>query len=185
MSVLELLRKVLKKHVLVNNSSAECRNPNLILTETNKTTKLRKVNLIEFPDDKVILKPDKSLCSISSIFKSNQGECKNCDYIIITNINGKGYVFYVEMKSKVEEIVAKFKSSTCSINYISCVLEKFYNNNLLLNYYDHRYILFYLLPIGKLPTKPLRVRKNSSPDDALEYGIADGDDVPISSMIRD
>lgn len=140
------------------------------LKESGRDAKLKRVDIYDIPIDSVLLKIDKSKPPIT-LFKTGKGQRKRCDYILFTEMNGVKYMLFIELKSKkVKKHLKQFKGSECIIDYCDATLNRFYNQNNLLQTYEKRFVLFYKFSINKKKTRPQKPTiKNDTPEKAYRY----------------
>lgn len=151
------------------------------LVEDDRNAKLKEVELTGLPRDRVILKMDK--ITINSFFKAG-GPNKRCDYLILTQINGKRFALFIELKSTYPvDYVLQFKGAVCLTDYCENVLNQFYKQANLLKNYERRFVLFYKTTINKTSTRIVATTKkiNNSPEKALRY--PDPHIVSIKSLV--
>ncbi|MBF0270868.1 MAG: hypothetical protein HQL98_02170 [Magnetococcales bacterium] len=83
---------------------------------------------------------------------------KVCDAVIMTTYNGEDYLVFVELKSTSfdnGDIVNKFVSSSCFLDYCHCILKRFYDASVL-DGLKRRFVVFCLAREPLLPKKPTR-----------------------------
>ncbi|MBF0163810.1 MAG: hypothetical protein HQM01_04750 [Magnetococcales bacterium] len=88
-----------------------------------------------------------------------------CDTVIITTYNNIDYLIFVEVKSRsfnTVQVVEKFKSSDCFMDYCSCILKRFHGDSLL-DQLKRRFILFHLP--RQRPDKSLTRAVNRKPSE--------------------
>ena len=144
----------------------------LTLTENDRLSKLRRLTINNVPKNTLLLplqkysKLDIGL-SLKEVLKSDPGVFKCCDYLLISMVNDKLYLIYIEMKSnKVvpSEVIKQFKAATCFINYCNAIIEHFYNTPLTMPLtVNVRYVLI-TKGTRKESIKHKSYEKHSSPD---------------------
>lgn len=96
------------------------------------------------------------------IFKSNMGQCKRADYIIVCE--DKKVIIFIELKKKKGKyIVKQLTGSKCFIEYCQKIgqAEAFWNKPDFLNHYNHRFVS---IGSSRNPTKTPTRSKNDIHD---------------------
>lgn len=140
------------------------------LKETDKQSTLKQVDISHIPKGSLLIKLDK--CDQpKKLFKGKGGECKRCDYVLITAIGKQPFLIFIEMKSKrisKKEVILQFKSAECIIDYCDAVLERFYETKKCFQKYNKRFVVLYMASSQKTPTRKNTVI-NDTPEKALYY----------------
>lgn len=190
------LRHILKEDIL----TVQPDNHSVMLTEPNNSNRpqtLKEVEIIDIPDDTLILCVDKmssplfrehSICTCHAIKKYR----KNCDYIIITNFEGINYIVYIEMKTSPREQkhIPQLWCGRSFIEYLSFAMEKI-EDILPLSSFTHRFVKFCTIPEDKdstdnhdeykLSNQPKEL--NDLPGKAYPYYVTAGVPVPLKDLI--
>ncbi len=151
----ELLVHTLLDNVIVKDSRTFVR-----LKENGIQAKLRKVDLYDVPSDSLLLKLD-SYQQPLTLFDGKKGERKRCDYILITHLEERDILLFIELKSgscKSTEIKQQFKGSQCVIDYCNSALNHFYSQNNYFDSFDKHFVVFY-----KSSSISKRVTRHKSP----------------------
>ncbi|MDR2706580.1 MAG: hypothetical protein LBC02_12435, partial [Planctomycetaceae bacterium] len=160
------LKEKLQK-ILVPGVFGEINARTAILKEDDRSAKLREVQINGVSDDSILIKIDYSLAN-DQFFNNENGSLKRCDYLLITKLNGKKFLLFVEMKSNKivkPEIVQKFRASECLFDYMVSVLRQFHNLDFNYDEYKKRFVLFQEKPLSKKTVHPKRT--GSAPDNYL------------------
>ncbi|MEO5357244.1 MAG: hypothetical protein H7844_08095 [Nitrospirae bacterium YQR-1] len=129
-----------------------------VLKESGTETKLKKVEISDIPENSVLIKLD-GYEEPKTLFKSNKGQLKRCDYVLLTRVGNQGIMLFIEMKSQRfsdKDIEKQFKGALCVMDYCNAVLNRFHNKEDILSLFEKRFIVFYTLPIPKRPTRPAK-----------------------------
>lgn len=151
---------------------------NILLSEPqngNKNRTLKKVTITDLPE-KVIairLEPLKNNLFYQDGQTNNGYDLKRyrckCDYILIAEIDQKGYIFYIEMKSSNIDEHAKFQilRGRCVLEYLRFTLQNVSEIKDALKDYEDRYVVLCKIPMEGGLTNPKRQIFNSlKPDKA-------------------
>ncbi len=137
------------------------------LKETAPDARLKQVDLYDLPAESLLLKLDKS-AQPKTLFKGTHGECKRCDYLLITHLKGKHILLFIEMKSrtlKENDVRKHFKASECVLDYASAVLERFFSLPRFFDSYEKRFVVFYKNSAAKRKLGAARhSTRNSTPE---------------------
>ena len=88
----------------------------VILKETQSNY---AVTILNIPPNSIVIEAD-IFSAPKSIFKDSKGECKRCDFIIVSNQDHKKYIIFIEMKAgkAIElEVIKQLKGGECFIGY--------------------------------------------------------------------
>lgn len=137
--IFEVLPKIIKSKnpdLKITPNSTHSNNIIIEIKEDGLEAKLEKVVLTNFIEKKVFAfkMDDKNIKSICNIFDDSvEFFNKACDAIIFAEIKNKKYIFICELKSdrpKFNEYEKQFKSSNAFLDYLSSLLEHFYDIDL-------------------------------------------------------
>ncbi len=109
----------------------------------------------------IVIKTDK-FPAPTNIFNGSKGECKRSDFVIITDIDNKQMVLFIEMKSKKstegnQHIIKQFKGAQCVIKYTKEVGKLFWDTPHFLDDFESRFVCLMDINIDKRPTSYLGV----------------------------
>ena len=144
MESLDALRELLVPDILgeiVEDHGVHC----AMLRERSSGAKLKKVNINGVPRESILIKLDKYDQPLS-LFNDDKGQRQRCDYVLFSVLNGKGFVLFIELKSKKtkkSEFIRQFKGAECVMDYCHSTLTRFHNHDQLLNNFSKRFIVFY------------------------------------------
>ena len=126
-----------------------------VLTETDPGAKLQTIEIRDVPENSILLKTH-GYSPPGKVFKSTKGECKMCDYILLTSYKGDLYFVFIEMKSKSldsKDFVPQLVGGNCFMTYCAAMAEKFHGARISSSHLQKRNIVFHTpLPINKKPT---------------------------------
>jgi hypothetical protein len=164
----ELLVDEIKGTFSINNGRRFAR-----LRESGRNSRLRQVDIYDVPDGSILIKLDQ-FDPPNSLFKSNRGQCRRCDYALVTTVGSRDVLLFVEMKSgRIDnrEIEQQFKGAECVIDYCDAALDRFYAQNNLLKNHIKRFVVFYKLSMSKRTTRPKKSpsHRNDTPERAYKY----------------
>lgn len=170
-SLNELLVDKIKGTICINNGRRFA-----MLKESEKDSKLKRVDIYDVPEGSILIKLDQ-FNQPDSLFKSHKGQCKRCDYVLVTTIENIDILLFIEMKSsKIRniEIEQQFKGAECVIDYCDAVLNRFHNQDDLLKKHAKRFVIFYKPYISKKSTRSKRSKvplpqRNDTPEQAYRY----------------
>ncbi|MCG6553098.1 MAG: hypothetical protein L7F77_12300 [Candidatus Magnetominusculus sp. LBB02] len=158
------------------------------LKEKEPQAKLKNVTLLGIPDDTIVIKLDEYIGEVN-LFKHNRGLLRRCDYVIFSKTKDKDIIVFIELKSfkpKNEEIIQKFKSSLCIVDYCKAILKHFYNDTNPLDSFTNHFILFYKNNLNKTPTsrkQPNTPKKGCTPDNYKKKSVNNNDEVELRSIL--
>lgn len=148
------------------------------LKEKSENAELKKVDIYDVPDNSLLIKIDATKPP-HSLFKTNKGECRRCDYILISEIENKPILLFIEMKStkkirEPSEIIKQFHGAECIIDYCNAILERFHNKKMFFNDFNKYFVVFYKPRIAKRNTRPAKEKaahpgRNNTPESMLKY----------------
>lgn len=136
------------------------------LEESDPSARTPKIQLTGIPRDSILLKIDnvqegKATDITQPFFLANGKHLRHrCDYVLLTHLNNIDTVVFFELKSKNFkdcEVIGKFKTSACLLNFIASVSESFFSHAISFLPCPNiacRYVLIYV------PDKPLKTSKN-------------------------
>ena len=169
----ELLTALFHDNLLTFSSQNEGRTI-VRMKENDLGAHLKRVDLYDVSADSILINLDKSNPP-DSLFKKSGGTRKRCDYVLITDVKDKKYLFFIELKSgKIpRDIKQQFKGAEYLIDYCEATLKCFYHTSDFFNNYEKRFICFYTPTIAKQVTRPSK-RKNAgqghtTPEKMLKY----------------
>lgn len=137
------LEKIIKKELKIGIKTED---NSIILKESEKTSKITSLKLEGFTDKVFAFKMDSNKIScICNIFNRDAENInKGCDAIIISEINNERYVFVCELKSdNPKGYTRQIKSGHAFLAYLDGLLEKCYDDPILLKPYKIINILFF------------------------------------------
>ncbi|MCL1875103.1 MAG: hypothetical protein FWF87_02440 [Synergistaceae bacterium] len=144
-----------------------------VITEEDKESKLNKIEVRGVPENSILLKMNCYKEPIAT-FKSTKGECKRCDYVILTQYENTMHVIYIEMKSwelKKPDIICQFKGAFCFMSYSNVIAEKFHNARIS-SAPQERYVVLYANRNNKTSLFPKPVQNNHSfPENAMYFPV--------------
>jgi hypothetical protein len=123
------------------------------------------------PEDAMVIKVD-LFFSPDKIFNGNNGECKRCDYVIISP--GKRCILYIEIKRTKDKggwkhIVEQLKGGQCFVSYCQTVGEHFWDKKDFLSGYKNRFICIGHTNIAKRKTRiDKQSKRHNTPDKAMK-----------------
>jgi hypothetical protein len=147
--------KIMLQKLLVNELFGTVENQTAILEENDSSAKLKKVEIIDVPDNSILIKIDYG--KPYENFRSENGHRRRCDYLLIARLdNNNKRLLFIEMKSNSfipEEITQKFLASECLLDYIVSMLKRFHDKEFNLNGYKKRFVSFQNKRIDKRPVR--------------------------------
>lgn len=135
-------------------------NNSIILTEPNNHGKpgtLEKIRITGIPDGALVIKPEHaSIAVVKGENSSYNGHNiskyrRHCDYVIISELAGKGVVFYIEMKStsRSRDHIQQLWCGRCLMEYINFLIKNLDGIRPAFDLYEHRYVKFCSIPEDK------------------------------------
>lgn len=136
------------------------------LAESDPASKTPKIQLTGIPDGSILLKMDQvqegTAKDVTQPLFLVEGKHlrHRCDYILLTNLENKDAVIFVELKSKnftKSEVTGKFKTCVCLLDFIASISARFFNTAMSFSPDSKtvcRYVLIYV------PDKPIKNMKN-------------------------
>lgn len=139
------------------------------LEESDPSSKTPKIQLTGIPENSILVKMD----------QVQEGEARDvtqplflvggenlrhrCDYVLLTHLENKNCVFFIELKSKNfsdKEVSGKFRTSACLLDFIASISKAFYDCAISFSSDDDivcRYVLVYtpdkaIKDLKKLPS---------------------------------
>jgi len=144
-----------------------------ILEETDSSAKLKRIDICDVPNGSELIKIDGSQ-EPNTLFLDNNGQRKRCDYLLITTLNGKKTLLFMEMKSKKPdntEVKQKFLTSQCLWDYIVSMLDRFHRySGMPSSYtdiffsYEKRFVRFQTKNLNKQGTRRTPPDDGRSPE---------------------
>ena len=177
---------------------------NVLLSEPqngNKKNTLKSFTITGLTEKTIVirLEPLKNNLFFES-GKENKGyditryRCK-CDYILIAEIDQKGYIFYIEMKSSNIDDHAKFQilRGRCVLEYLRFTLQNVTGIKDALSDYEDRYVVACKIPMERGSTNPKKQfldglkpnGANTSIDCIYPLDLNDKETVSIKELIYD
>ena len=153
----------------------------LTLTEHDKAAKLRRITVYGVSEDAMLLPLHRYSeldlgNKLKSILKPDLGIFRCCDYLLVSIVRGKPYLFFLEMKSRNitrAMIKEQFKGATCFLEYCHAIIEHFHGVALPKpSSVERRYISFKVGAANKRPTKAHERKRPSTADDFALYKVA-------------
>ncbi len=139
------------------------------LTETHGTD--YSVTIRGIPDDTLIIKID-LFEAPKSLFQGIKGECKRCDYVIISDSPIKKMIVLIEMKAGKaleKEVIQQLKGGKCLVKYCQQIGQEFWREIDFLNNYDYRFISLKNISISKKSTRNKKqAQLHDSPENMLK-----------------
>jgi hypothetical protein len=123
------------------------------------------------PADAMVIKVD-IFHSPDKIFNGIRGECKRCDYVIISP--GKKCILYIEIKRTRDtdgrkHVVEQLKGARCFVTYCQAVGKYFWGKHEFLSGYKNRFISIGHTRIAKRKTRITKESKrHDTPDNAMK-----------------
>lgn len=140
------------------------------LREQGKEAKLKSVDLMDIPDDSIVLKMD-TYQQPSTLFRGNKGENRRCDYVVITNIENRDVLLFIELKSSSlsnKEVQQQFMGAECAIDYCNSALKRFHKQDGYFDSFEKRFVVFY--KGGSIAKTPTGTKTNNNPPSSyLKY----------------
>ena len=144
----------------------------ITLKESGADAKLKKVDLYDVSEDSLVIKLDRA-DPPKSLFKSDKGVRRRCDYVVITRMSDVYFMIFIEMKSKRQprkEIEEKFLGSECIVDYCDATLRRFFSEDAYFRKVKRRFVLFYKPPLAKRRTRPSKASlRNDTVARVLKY----------------
>jgi hypothetical protein len=145
-----------------------------VMEENAPEAKLRKMVIRDVPEGSLLLKMQQ-YPELRNIFKSTRGECKRCDYILLTPSGNDLYAIFIEMKSHRpdnRDPIPQFRGADCFMTYCRAVAEQFYDTAFSSCSAKKRFVLFYVNNANKKSFSPRPVRAvHSSPENMMKYPV--------------
>jgi hypothetical protein len=159
------------------------------LVETDKSAKLKLVQISNIPIDSTLIKGEDT--QIKNFFRNiGRGHNMRCDYLLVAN----NTIFFIELKTNADapvtladQCINKFKAAKCVVEYFNNVLFEF-NKLSFFNQKEKRFVLFHLAPSINKTTTSLRpltnttLNLNDRPEHFKSFPITNGAVVDFSKM---
>ncbi len=177
-------------------------NGEVLLTEANNASRpgtLKEVRIVGVPINALVLKPEHATITVvkereQSYHGHNLTKYRRkCDYIIITEFDGIGYIFYIEMKStaRSNEHIAQMWCARSLMEYLNFAIKNLDGLAPAFDEYQHRYVKFTCIPEDKDTTNMNEDFKsisrptiiNDKPSTAYICNVTDGEYVDLRSLI--
>ena len=194
----EKLFNILRERVV----ELQPQNGEVLLTEPNNANRpgtLREVHLVGIPDKALVLKPEHA--TITVVKERRQAYNghnlakyrRKCDYIIITEFDGIGFILYIEMKTSARsnEHIAQMWCARSLMEYLNFAIKNLDGLVPAFDEYQHRYVKFTCIPEDKDTTdmaqefktvaKPIII--NDKPGSAYPYNVTDGETINLRDLI--
>ncbi|MDR0338278.1 MAG: hypothetical protein LBI18_14475 [Planctomycetaceae bacterium] len=176
------IKKSLQK-LLVGELFGNIENQEAILQENDISATLKEVKITDISDNAMLIKIDYGDVN-KHIFRSENGQRKRCDYLIIAEQhNNKKILFFIEIKSKTfneDEITQKFLASECLFDYMVSMLNRFYKKNFNLDEWKKRFILFQKTRINKKQIHP--AKDGTTPENYLSINFDSNNPPTLKSL---
>ncbi len=193
----EKLFNILREEVV----QLQPKNGEVLLTEPNNAGKpgtLKEVLIVGIPEKALVLKPEHATITVvkeegTTYNGHNVAKYrKKCDYIIITEFDGIGYIFYIEMKStaRSKEHIMQMWCARSLMEYLNFAIKNLDGLVPAFDEYQHRYVKFTCIPEDKDTTdmdervkivpKPTII--NDKPGTAYICNITDGASVDLRGL---
>jgi hypothetical protein len=145
-----------------------------VLEENDPAAKLKRVEIRDVPEGSLLLKMQE-YPALSGVFKSTKGECKRCDYIILTPCENDLYILYIEMKSlypNKQDVILQLKGADCFMTYCRALAECFHSSEISSCSSKKRFILFYSNNSNKTSIVPRAMSAvHSSPENMMRFPV--------------
>jgi hypothetical protein len=179
---LEDIKNSLQK-LLVDELFGNIEDQTAILQENDVSTRLKEVKITNVPNDSILIKIDYGQ-AYNNIFRSEEGQRKRCDYLLIAKRNKERQtLLFVEMKSKTfkeDEIKQKFLASECLVDYIVSMLNRFHKKNFNQDKCKKRFVSFQQKRLDK---KPIRSAKDgTTPENYLSINFDSNNPPTLKSL---
>lgn len=107
-----------------------------------------------------------------SLFQGEKGECKRCDYFIISDTDKQKIILLIEMKAGKaieKEVIQQLKGGKCLVKYCQQIGIEFWEEKDFLSEYDYRFISFKKINLAKKPTRKKKQQKlHNCPENMLK-----------------
>lgn len=167
----------------VGLANAERCNPGISsfdCVESDKNAVLKKVTVVNMPEDTLVLKLEhiglEGIVRDKSIPKK-WGYNQHSDYVFIT----ADKCIFIEMKSNPklmnvkEEVRKKFISDNCLVGYFDSIFENLLSKNIFFGKRSFHYVLFHgAFPMSKPNFNPIDFVANDSPNSFRSFSLVDG-----------
>lgn len=141
----------------------------VILTETHCID--YSVTIKGIPDDSLVIKTD-VFDAPKSLFQGEKGECKRCDYVIISDTDKQKIILLIEMKADKaieKEVIQQLKGGKCLVKYCQQIGIEFWEERNFLSDYDYRFISLKKVNLAKKSTREKKQQKlHNSPENMLK-----------------
>lgn len=122
------------------------------------------VNIYGVPENTIVIKVD-TFSSPDAVFAGSRGECKRADYVILSMVDGKKVIIYIEMKAtkgSAEAIIQQLAGAQCFVTYCREIGKSFWMERNFLKGYRHRFV-----SIGhtSIPKRKTRITRQSGSHD--------------------
>lgn len=161
----KIIKDAAKVPVTVNYSNKK----QVILTETHGID--YSVTIRGILDNTLIIRTD-IFESPKSLFQGIKGECKRCDYVIISDFQRKKMIVLIEMKAGKaieKEVIQQLKGGKCLVKYCQQIGQEFWGKINFLTDYDYRFISLKNINIPKKSTRNKKQPQlHDSPENMLK-----------------
>ena len=161
-SDLDILRELIKDEALVTVEKNEHGKNRLELKEPGGGgSPGYKIEVLNTPEDTIAIKSD-MFPPPEKIFRSDRGECKRADFVIIAKDGRKNWIIYIEMKrgghGQGKHIKQQLLGSKCFIDYCRTVGQTFWGEPRFLKDgdYQQRYVSVKNIGVNKRPSSKTR-----------------------------
>ena len=117
-----------------------------MLEEKDKKSKLKRINVVDVSSDAVLINLD-LYKQPSTLFKGEKGECRRCDYVLVTKFKTKSIILFIEIKSlklSDDDVIEQFKGAECVMDYCSSTIYRFHDKRGFPDKFNKCYVCFYV-----------------------------------------
>lgn len=147
-----ILEQMIQDHAKV--PLIDCYGKKQVILEENQGINY-EVTILDIPEETLVIKSD-LFEAPKTIFKNSKGECKRCDFILISDQDNLKVIMFIEMKAgraNTQEIIQQFKGGECLISYCREIGKKFWNQIKFLENYQSRFVSMKDINLNKKPTR--------------------------------
>ncbi len=178
-----LNRKVVEKPCEVSSKKGH---PSFLLKEQGKDATLNKLTLTHLPEKTYFIKLDDKFPAMQVFLKDKLGSCKRCDYLVLTTIEKKMVILFLELKSKRldnSDIIAKFKASQAIVDYLLSLIKNFHSISLPLHF---KFVLLHEKKVSQATRVSIRneLSNHNNPNNFLRRACSNQDQIPLASLLK-
>jgi len=122
-----------------------------------------------------------------SVYHCHTGDFnKRCDYVIYTNLDGKKYLIFIELKSSninETDIILKFKATDCFFSYCNMIAKIFYGCSFFPDMEKRFVVVHKPLSIAKKPTNIIPKAINDIPEKYRKIEDNHRNRIPIRKLL--